>query len=480
MCEGVVGLVGGGREGARYACGHVSTWGIGRLSVGLAGAPARVVRGVLPGSLPYFARRPYALEVWSTLFFALGLSAIDSGVLAVYARQTFDGAVRESHLNFAVALLATMDALANILSFVWSSAGQGRAKILLINVLQVAVIVSIAGVAFMPRSGAGLAGLLLLALTARACWSGIITLRPTVWRSNYPREVRATIIGRLSIIQALVIAGGGALLGYMLDADRTWHRPAVLAACTLATFAVVATSRLRVRRERDLLRREREGTRTMSAWQAPLVVWRVLRADKRYAQFMLCMFVLGFGNLMFAPILAIILREQFGLTYFRSILLTSTVPLCVQVFTIPLWARWLDRAHIVRFRAVHGWTFAAAGAVLLAGAIANSLACFVVASVMLGIAYGGGTLAWNLGHVDFSPPSETSRYMATHVTLNGVRGLLAPVVSVTLYEWLKAAGADPAPWVLGASLAVSVAGCVGFVMLRVVMEREMAQFTRRV
>ncbi|MDX2131207.1 MAG: MFS transporter [Planctomycetota bacterium] len=442
-------------------------------------AAGRAVAGRSPPT-PYLARRAYALETTSTLFFAVALAAIDSGVLSVYARQTFDGAVGETRLNFAVALLGTMDALANILSFIWSTVGQGRAKIRLINLLQVGVIAAIAALAFMPRSGAGLMGLVALALTARVCWSGIITLRPTVWRSNYPREMRAQMVGRLSIIQAVVIAAGGAALGYALDVDRTWHRPAVLGACAVAAAAVVATSRQRVRRERQLLAREREGARPMAPWHGVAVVWKVLRADRRYAQFMLCMFVLGFGNLMISPILAIVLREQFGLTYFRSILLTSTVQMATQVVAIPVWARLLDRAHIVRFRAWHGWTFVGAGVLLVTGAATHTLGCFVAASVVLGIAYAGGTLAWSLGHVDFSPPSETSRYMATHVTLNGVRGLIAPITAVTIYESLKASGADAAPWVLGVSLVVSIAGCVGFVALRVAMEREMKGFVRTV
>lgn len=87
---------------------------------------------------------------------------------------------------------------------------------------------------------------------------------------------------------------------------------------------------------------------------------------------------------------------------------------------------------------------------------------------MLAIAFGGGSIAWNLGHVDFSPPAETSQYMATHVTLNGVRGLLAPLSAVALYERLRAwdmTVQESASIVLGVSVVFAALGAVGFMWL---------------
>jgi len=82
---------------------------------------------------------------------------------------------------------------------------------------------------------------------------------------------------------------------------------------------------------------------------------------------------------------------------------------------------------------------------------------------------GGGTLAWNLGHVDFARASETSQYMATHVTLNGVRGLLAPLLAVTLYEVFRASGLHAPTGVMIVVCVFTCAGALGFVRLRIVM-----------
>ncbi|GJQ28656.1 MAG: hypothetical protein HBSAPP03_05400 [Phycisphaerae bacterium] len=431
-----------------------------------------------PATLPRMARRTYALELTSTFFFALALTAIDGGVLAVLAKQTYSGIVPERVLNLCVGLLGAMDAAANILSFAWLSVGQGKPKIPVVNLLQVGVIATLGGIALLPQTPTGLVLLVLLAMIARSCWSGILTIRPTVWRTTYPASMRARVVGRFSTIQLIVVSIGGALLGRLLDVDRGWYGPAVGAAGFVALFAVVATSRIRVRREARQLRLERHGEPIMKPWHGPAAVWRVLRRDRRYAQFQGCMTVLGFANIMVNPILAITLKEQFGKDFFASILITSTLQQGMQIVAIPMWAKMLDRSHVVQFRAIHSWVFALSGLLLVAGAVLHQVAWFYVAAMVMGLAYGGGSIAWHLGHVDFAPPSETSQYMAAHVTLNGVRGLIAPFVSVTLYEVFKAAGWNASALVLGVSLGVSVAGAVGFSWLNASMKREMIGFSR--
>lgn len=444
-----------------------------RLAAGTA------VAEFLPSAMPRMARRTYTLELTATFFFALALTAIDGGVLSVLAKQSYTGVVSERWLNVCVGLLGAMDAAANILSFAWLSVAQGRPKIPVVNTLQVAVIATIGAIALLPQTPTGLVLLVLLAMVARSCWSGILTIRPTVWRTTYPADRRARVVGRFSTIQLIVVATGGALLGRLLDVDQGWYGPAVGAAGFVALFAVLATSRIRVRREARQLRLESvSGGAIMKPWHGPAVVWRVLRKDRRYAQFQGCMTVLGFANIMVNPILAITLKEQFGRDFFASILITSTLQQGVQIIAIPMWARMLDKSHVVKFRALHSWVFTLSGSILVLGAATHQVGWFYVAAIVMGLAYGGGSIAWHLGHVDFAPPSETSQYMAAHVTLNGVRGLAAPFVSVTLYEVFKAAGWNASAAVLAVSLGISVAGAAGFTWLNASMRREMAGFAR--
>ncbi len=440
---------------------------------------AAALHSFSPASLPMMARGNYRLELTTALFFAVTLAAVEGGVIGVFTKQMFTGIAPEARLNFMVALIGAAPELANILSFIWASTSHGRAKVPFINGLQLAIIVLVAAIALVPRTPAGLLVLGAVVIGARVCWSGILTIRPTVWRANYPTRTRARIVGKLSTAQQIVVAAVGLLFGAALDAAEGPASSAIpLVAGAAGIVALVATSRLRVRGQRVMLTGERTEPEIGRPWQGPAIMWRVLRKDARYAQYMLCMFVLGFGNLMITPMLVILMRDEFGRGHFASILVITAIPYLLMPIAVPVWARLLDRAHVVRFRSLHAWSFVAATAVFLLAVLLHSMPLMYVGAVLQATAFGGGALAWNLGHVDFAPPAQTSQYMATHVTLNGIRGLLAPLAAVTLYQQLLRAGLEPGgagAWTIGLSLSLAVLGSAGFVALRVSMGHSAAK-----
>lgn len=416
------------------------------------------------------ARPAYKRDLATIVFFSMTLAAVDNAFVSVYVKQTYAGVAPDVLLNFIVAIVGSASEIANILSFFWVTASHGVRKVPFINGLQLAVILLVAALALVPHSVPGLLVLAGIIMAARVCWSGVILLRPTVWRANYHRE-RAAIVGRFSSVQQVIVATVGVALGLFLDRNPEVFRAAAPAAALLGLVAVAATRGLRVRREKSLLAAERDpavGRRVGRPWQGPAIVWKVLRKDARFAQFMGCMFLLGFGNIMIVPILVIVLRDQFSFGYLASIVLISTIPYLLMPLAVPMWARLLDRAHVVRFRAIHSWSFCGAAVCFMLGVIVHAPVMLVVGSVLLAVGYGGGSIAWNLGHVDFSPPAETSQYMATHVTLNGVRGLLAPLFAVAMYERLRAWDLDvreSASMVLAVAVVLAIAGAAGFVWL---------------
>lgn len=389
-------------------------------------------------ALPLHARRSYRLELTATFFFTLAIACIEGGVVAVFAKQTFAGLVPKRSLAFAVALVGAAPEIANLASFLWTQLGQGRRKVPLINAMQAAVLALVAALAFMPASPAGLWMLVGFVMLARVSWSGMLTLRPTVWRANYPPEVRATVVGRFSTVQTLLVASMGIALGAWMDRWVDSFRVVLPLAALLACVGLFSYSKIRMRDEQASLAQERSSPdNVLRPWEGPKIVLRVLREDPHFAWYMLWMFALGLGNLMLTPVLAITLKDHFQLGYLSSILIISAIPQLVTSAAIPQWARLLDRVHIVRFRAIHGWSFVVSTGVLALASLADSVPLLFLGAVLQGIGFGGGALAWNLGHVDFAPPTRTSQYMATHVTLNGLRGLIAPFGAVALYDLLR-------------------------------------------
>jgi MFS family permease len=396
------------------------------------------------------------------MFLPAMLGVVEGGVVGVLAKFAFDGVVATRSLNIAVAILATAPAFANVTSFVWAAMNHGRAKVRFLVVLQLMTAALVAAIAFVPLSGTGLILLIAAAIGARVCWSGVVTVRSTLWRVNYPRTDRARLAGKMATCQALVITvvalGVGAAMRFDLEAFRYIYPIAAL----LGLVGVWIFSGLRVRRHRALVRAEQEDATSRTSL---LESWRVLFTNPRFGLYQTCMFVFGLGNLMIMAPVVIMLRDRFAMNTLESVLVTTTLPTTFMILTIPIWSRLLDRMHIVRFRAIHSWSHVSAVAFFFAGALATQPWLMFMGGVIKGSAYGGGALGWNLGHHDFAPRQQASQYMGVHVTLTGLRGLIAPVVAVGLYEMLEATRPGSGPWVLAACLCLTILGTLGFVMM---------------
>ena len=88
-----------------------------------------------------------------------------------------------------------------------------------------------------------------------------------------------------------------------------------------------------------------------------------------------------------------------------------------------------------------------------------------IGAAIRGIAFGGGVLAWNLGHQDYAPIEQSGRYMGLHVTLTGIRGLLAPALGIALYTYLRSNDGPAGPTVFFVGAGLSAVGGIGFIFL---------------
>jgi MFS family permease len=428
----------------------------------------RVVTSFRPRSQPLMLRANYARELTAWCFLPLMLGAAEGGVTGVLAKTYFSGAggVEAHHLNLAVAVLAGAPAFANIVSFLWAALSHGRHKIRMLVGLQAGAAACVLLIAVIPRSELGLWMLMIGAVGTRMCWSGVVTLRSTVWRANYPRHVRARFAGKLATVQALVMTLAALGIGAAMRANDDAFRLLYPIAAIGGLVGAWIYGGLRVRGHRALLRAERGDKRLRGSRVNPMQLRRVLLADAGFRRYMTCMFVFGTGNLMVIAPLVIMLKDRFALDPLSAVLIASAIPTLLMPVSIPVWSRLLDRVHVIRFRAIHSWAFVASTALVLAGAVTRHVELLWAGAVLKGIAFGGGVLSWNLGHHDFAPAHRASQYMGVHVTLTGIRGLLAPMIGVGLYETLEWLRPGAGAWTLAACLGLTIVGAVWFVLMR--------------
>ena len=410
---------------------------------------SKVITFFDPRSVPTMPRPSYVRELVTASTMPVAWAMVEGGVIAVLAEKVF----HVSTLSFATILAAPL--FANLTSWFWAMASRGRPKIGFIVAMQTTALVCVAAIAFLPTNAVGEVLLVTLVVIVRCLIAGILTLRSVVWRMNYPRSLRAQITSKFVLVATPILAVSP-LVGYAIqEMHADAFRLVYPAACGVAVIGLIAFSRLRLRGERELLRFERQPLARPQPHGAPAPIyefdptetpeqrmhfWTVLKRDHLFRSYMIWQFVGGIGNMIgeVAVIRLIIqLSEGQPYEYVSAILLTTTLPLLVSMMTTPLWARYQDRVHIVRFRTRHlPWAIATQISFFLAAQM-HTLWLFLLPRLFQGIVRGGGVLAWQLGHHDFADRRMVAMYMGIHVTLTGVRGALGAYVAVVLLDGIQ-------------------------------------------
>lgn len=153
----------------------------------------------------------------------------------------------------------------------------------------------------------------------------------------------------------------------------------------------------------------------------------VFRKDPFFAYICFVWFLMGTANLWLAPYrVNLLLEKQFGFEYSSSqvLTLTAVIPFTVQLLFTPVFASLFDRVNFIALRITLNACFAFH---FLFYFCLPWLWSQIVGMVFLGIAFGGGRIAWNLWVTKIAKPTDVSTYMGIHTTLTGIRMISVPV-----------------------------------------------------
>jgi MFS family permease len=400
---------------------------------------------------------------WALLGLTLGL--VEGATAAVLVKHHFAQTASPLMLNLAVALVSGAPALSNVVSFIWANVAHGRARVRLMVLMQAVFAVIVGLVALAPTEASGLLLTVISVTGARMVWSGILTVRAAVWSANYPRNVLARITGRIVVVSSLAVAASAGLMGWILEGrtvDPRWLYGAGAVAGLAAAWLYRET---RVRRQFRLLRAESSSGPRSQAFSLRMLT-EILAADPSFREYMFWMGLFGGGNLMLTAQLVVIFSEQLHFSSALQIGLLSVVPLATLPLFMPWWARLFDGSHVVVYRAKQGWALVIATFVICAGTFTGWLPVLWIGAIVLGAAYAGANLGWNLGHNDFASLGRAQHYMGVHVTLTGVRGAIAPPAGILFYEALESWQRGWGRYAILLPLLMTTVGTLGFNRMR--------------
>lgn len=399
--------------------------------------------------LPRMTRPNYVAELRQIVLWGVLVGTVEGSTVAIVASKTFHAS------RLLTTVIWALPVLINVVNLAWGSALRGRPRKPAFLGLIACGAVAVAAVGLTDSDWRPWGGWVFAAQVAliHLFVTGLLTLRTTMWRVNYPATHRGRIAGRLQTVRVLAAVLASGALSLLYNYQPRAYRVTYPVVGAVALCSLWPARQVRMRGERGELRRFREHVArvapTERGWYPGVPASlreaaAILTTDPQFARYMLGMFLLGSANFFTEPILVNALTKDLDFDYFSAQVLLYVLPQFVLLASIRRWAGFFDRVGVLRFR-IHNsaWWASSYAAVLAALSIVGfggaelalvAWPILVLARCCNGLGHGGGVLAWEIGHLHFAREHQTELYMGIHVGLTGLRGLLMPLAGLAARE----------------------------------------------
>ena len=412
-------------------------------------------------TLPFLSRRNYFYEIRHIIPWSFTAGLIEGYFASVVVAKSFHGSPR------LVAIASATPAAAYLFSLFWGMLCVGRPKLRLFAIMTAGTALLVATLGAVPTTSSGAVWFVCQVAAAQILLAGVVTVRSAVWKSNYPASHRGRITARLEAVRFTVSIGAVLFAAGICDANPQAYRFIYPIAGLLGLIGTAMLRQMRVRGERRELERHavRQPDETseypltepfnLTALLSPGHVFRrmalLLHKDRRFAQYCVAQSFMGVAHLMTIPIVAIIVAKRLDLGsdwgFWISTAAIQALPQIARLGSIGRWAKLFDRIGVVRFRVfnVICWVFSLSMGLIATIVALNperigpaylplAVCLFSIRGLGTGIAHGGGTIAWTIGHLHFAKSDEAELYMGLHVFLTGLRGVFSPILGIILFE----------------------------------------------
>ena len=342
----------------------------------------------------------------------------------------------------AIALLAAAPFVGNLFAPIWARQMEGRSKL---PFCLASWTVARAMLLLMPFVGAAgpFVGLLFLLQFIGTISTPAYT---SMMRDIYPDRSRGRLMGYVRVVAQSATFLATMLAGRLLDRGLD-YRTVFPVAGLFGIGAAVAFSHVRPLPEAAAANARAERSRMPFG---PFVrdTLSILRDHTAYRWFALSVFTYGFGNLMLGPIYALYQVDVLDIANTQIANLANVTALA-SIAGFVFWGRFMDRRGAPRTVLYGILMMMSITPVYL---LHPGIGLLFVAAVFSGLANSCIELSYMQSTLTYAAPGRAAQYQAVHSLLLGVRGVIAPLVSLPL---LKVVGFDRIFWL---GLAIMAAG----------------------
>ena len=158
------------------------------------------------------------------------------------------------------------------------------------------------------------------------------------------------------------------------------------------------------------------------------VTMKYIIKDKSFGYVLLTWFIMGFANLWTLPLrVDYVTAPEWGIegSAIYVAMIITIIPETIRMILIPFWASLFDKMNFVVLRMILNLFF---GCGVLLFFVTSNPWVIGMGSALIGAAFAGGSIAWNLWVTKYAPPGKAGAYMSVHVSLTGIRGTIGPIL----------------------------------------------------
>jgi hypothetical protein len=253
-------------------------------------------------------------------------------------------------------------------------------------------------------------------ITGYICRSALLPFITEIYSDNYPPDKRATYFSKPLLLSVGIAAFSGFIGSWVLELDiNNYHW-----LFTFLGFCAIAKAVAIFLMPSDPI--------LDTPHVNPFGNMKYVVQDKSFGYVLLTWFIMGFANLWTLPLrVDYVTAPEWGIegsAIFVAMIITI-IPETMRMILIPYWASLFDRMNFVVLRMILNLFFGLG--VLLFFVTSNPLV-IGLGSALIGAAFAGGSIAWNLWVTKYAPPGKAGAYMSVHVSLTGIRGTIGPML----------------------------------------------------
>lgn len=248
-------------------------------------------------------------------------------------------------------------------------------------------------------------------------------IRTSLLKTNLPATCRFRVVSHVRRMEFICFMTANFLAGYLMEWNGMWYRVIFPVSCLFSLAGTWMITQLREKLE-DI------PVKIISIRQ----FLGVMKTDKIYMQYQVLFSISGMVNLMGLPLYILYTVDVIEADFIEFSISRGILFGLASIISLTWWGRVMDRyPNPILMRAVLSLIWCLHPICYIA---ATDMTMIYIADAWFGFIFAGGQLNWMLGPLFFCNDREAPLYTTIHSFMNGIRGMIAPLLGIPLLALL--------------------------------------------